>query len=149
MLHIHGMKPDHAEVLSEFLIKTAVDLFKVNYELICQDLADGTADKWCYIDAIGLSTERLLYEGYLLRKGINPSEAVHIQDMCDSLSRCMISLDERAMQIDGELRDDETLDGYISDMLDLPSPEEVEAEKAEAYRTGGLNLLKKEDGLGS
>lgn len=33
----------------------------------------------------------------------------------------------------------------LEKIMSLPTEEEVEAEKAEAYRTGGLNLLKKED----
>lgn len=37
----------------------------------------------------------------------------------------------------------------LEELMSLPTEEEVEAEKAEAYRTGGLNLLKKEDGEAS
>ena len=148
-MNMYGMNEPQAEAVSDFLIETVVDLMKVTFDFIHQDLTDGTADNWCYINVLGQRIERLLNIAGLMRQECDPSLAEEIRGLKQKTVKHMDILRERAMRIDCVLRGDETMDDAFEEILNRPSAEQDAAEREEAFRTGGASLLKKKDGEAS
>lgn len=141
-MNVYGMNEPKAKAVSDFLIESVVDLLRVNIDFIQQDLNDGTADNWCYINVLGQRMERLLNMAALLRQEYNPSVAEEIQGLKERNIDHLDTLRERAMRIDCVLREGETQDDMFEAMMNEPPSEQDAAERDEAFRTSGASLLR-------
>lgn len=142
---MYGMSEPQASSLSDCLIEAAIDIFKINSDLIQEDLVDGSADNFDRINRLAHIIERLLSMASMLRHEFDPSLAEEIMSLKQKTTGQIDTLRERAMKIDCTIREGGSIDDPLEELWNVPSAEEAAAEKKKAFETGGGSLLRKPD----
>ena len=99
-------KWNQAQRASNSLIMSEVDLMKLNFESIDQDLKEGSADNWRYFDHIGELIERLEEAAVLLRDNTESERATNIRIMKWKMANPMDEMFSRPWEIDYALNED-------------------------------------------